>query len=219
MSDYPKKKIALILKDNNLRNVLQILTKEDGNYKVVAAYSNYNDIRSNMIKSKLDLIITDLQFDEDQNGIEIVKKIKKQFFHSKILILSDVVESDLILASIKAGASGFIVKKSGVCNEIIAKLNELCGGGAPLSSEISRIIVDSYHLYKSGLSARETQVLQLLAKGKTCTEIAEELFIAKETSKKHIKHIYTKLKVNSKAQAIAKGVEKRIIYHQKNFTV
>ena len=91
-------------------------------------------------------------------------------------------------------------------------IEEAYNGGAPMSTSIARMVVHSFQRnIKSPLSPRETEVLQLLAKGKSYTMIAGELFIDKETVRSHIKNIYIKLEVNSKAQAIEKATKERLI--------
>ena len=85
-------------------------------------------------------------------------------------------------------------------------------GGAPMTTNIARMVVQSFQKSTdSPLSTRETEVLQHLAKGKSYTMIADELFIDKETVRTHIKNIYQKLKVNSKADAIERATKERLI--------
>jgi DNA-binding NarL/FixJ family response regulator len=91
-------------------------------------------------------------------------------------------------------------------------IEEAYNGGGPMSTNIARMVVQSFQRNtKSPLSPRETEVLQLLATGKSYTMIAGELFIDKETVRSHIKNIYIKLEVNSKAQAIEKATKERLI--------
>ncbi|MEQ8927831.1 MAG: response regulator transcription factor, partial [Fulvivirga sp.] len=85
-------------------------------------------------------------------------------------------------------------------------------GGAPMSSKIAKMVVASFQKNpNSPLSPRETEVLELLAKGKSYSMIADELFVTKETAKSHIKNIYSKLQVNSKSEAIAKATKEKLI--------
>ncbi len=81
-----------------------------------------------------------------------------------------------------------------------------------MSSKIARMVIDNFHVnLHSPLTKRETEILSLIAEGKTYTQISEELFISKETSKTHIKNIYSKLQVNCKSEAIAKANLERLI--------
>ena len=81
-----------------------------------------------------------------------------------------------------------------------------------MSSKIAKMVVASFQKNpNSPLSPRETEVLELLAKGKSYSMIAQELFVTKETAKSHIKNIYSKLQVNSKSEAIAKATKEKLI--------
>ena len=96
--------------------------------------------------------------------------------------------------------------------ELLSALDEVIKGGAPMSSKIARLVIDNFHVNpNSPLTKRETEILSLIAEGKTYTQISEELFISKETSKTHIKNIYSKLQVKSKSEAIARANMDKLI--------
>jgi DNA-binding NarL/FixJ family response regulator len=211
-----RKKIVLILKDETLRATLEVILNGNISYQVVHEASRYHLPALEFLKP--DLILVDLQPDEHGTGVEVINTIRKKSPHSKILVLSEIQDPILIFSSLRAGACGYILNNNRIYYEIIPRLNDLFNGGAPLSYEVSRIIVDSFHIRKSGLSNRETEVLRLLAEGKTYSEISKKLLIAPETSKTYIKNIYLKLEVNCKAHAIAKAVEKKIVYQRTCFS-
>jgi DNA-binding CsgD family transcriptional regulator len=95
---------------------------------------------------------------------------------------------------------------------VLNYLDELIEGGSPLSPIAARFLVESYRRNPSSpLSFRETEIIRLVAKGNTYTQIASSLSISKETSKTHLKNIYKKLGVNSKSHAIKRVVEDRLI--------
>ena len=108
-------------------------------------------------------------------------------------------------------SSGYITKNSSH-NELLNALDQVSSGGAPLSGSIAKMVVKSFQKnLQSPLTSRETEVLELLSKGKSYSIIADELFITKETAKSHIKNIYAKLHVNSKSQAIDKALREKLI--------
>lgn len=120
-------------------------------------------------------------------------------------------DSELVFEALKSGASGYITKSSNYV-ELLTALEEISRGGAPMSSRIARMVIDNFHVNpNSPLTRRETEILQLISEGKTYTQISEELFISKETSKTHIKNIYSKLQVNSRAEALAKANQDKLI--------
>lgn len=119
-----------------------------------------------------------------------------------MLIITVLEDREKVFQSLCAGARGYIVKNSNI-GEVVRSLDEALAGGAPMSLHIASMVVRSFkRAVDSPLSERETQVLQGIAQGKTYTKIAAELFINKETVRSHIRNIYQKLTVNSKAEAL-----------------
>ncbi|MFP4092489.1 MAG: LuxR C-terminal-related transcriptional regulator [Cyclobacteriaceae bacterium] len=130
---------------------------------------------------------------------------------AKIIVITVHANSELVFQALCAGASGYITKNADHSKLLDAKA-EVRMGVAPMSSQIARMLVQSFQKNTdSPLSQRETEVLEHLAKGKSYTVIADELFVHKETIKSHIKNSYTKLQVNSKADAIEKALKDRLI--------
>lgn len=145
------------------------------------------------------------------SGIEGIKRIKK--INSEIDIIAVTVhENDqIVFDALCAGAAGYLTKNI-TPKKLIDSIIEAHNGGAPMSTNIARMVVKSFHKSStSPLSPRETEVLQLLSKGKSYTMIADELFIDKETVRSHIKNIYIKLEVHSKAKAIEKAEQQKLI--------
>jgi DNA-binding NarL/FixJ family response regulator len=145
------------------------------------------------------------------HGIDGIKVIKKILPEVNIIVISVHENSQLVFESLVAGATGYITKSSNY-NKVLEAINETMQGGAPMSTNIARLVVESFQRNQnSPLSPRETEVLELLAKGKSYSVIADELFIHKETVKSHIKNIYYKLQVNTKADAIEKAIKNKLI--------
>jgi DNA-binding NarL/FixJ family response regulator len=127
---------------------------------------------------------------------------------TQILILTGVEDDELVFMALEAGADGYLLKRTKPDDLRAAMLNVL-GGGAPMTSEIARLVVESFR--KSArlskptihLSAREEEVLILLSKGYSNKEIASQLSIGVETISSHLKHIYKKMHVRSRAEAVA----------------
>lgn len=213
---YYKKRIALVLADDNLRRTLSALIGGSENLCMVAESSNYKSVEGLLWKAKAEVAIIDLQFTDRFNGFTWIRHHRKVNPYCRIIVLSRQMEPEIVLKALRAGASGYLVNTRNIQLEVVRKLQNFFNGGAALCSHASRIVVESFRIKKSPLTDRETQVLELLTQGKTYTEISEELFIAKETSKTHIKNIYMKLKVNSKDQAIAMGLERNIISDPRN---
>jgi DNA-binding NarL/FixJ family response regulator len=120
-------------------------------------------------------------------------------------------DNEIVFEALKAGASGYITKKSNY-TQLISGLEEIVIGGAPMSGQIAKMVIENFHTNpNSPLTKREKEVLQMVASGKTFTQIAEELFIARETTKTHVRNIYSKLQVKCRAEAIARATKEHFI--------
>jgi DNA-binding NarL/FixJ family response regulator len=120
-------------------------------------------------------------------------------------------DTALVFDAIKAGASGYLSKSSNY-TELLAGLEEIVKGGAPMSTKIARMVVEDFRLNTTSiLTTREREILGHLAAGKTYSQIASDLIVSGETVKTHMKNIYKKLNVNRKSEAIQKGYEERLI--------
>jgi DNA-binding NarL/FixJ family response regulator len=145
------------------------------------------------------------------HGIQGISKIKKLSPEIDIIVITIHENSELVFEALCAGANGYITKNTNY-SRLLDAIKEVEAGGAPMSSNIARMVVESFRKNQnSPLSVRETEVLELLAKGKSYSIIADELFIHKETVKTHLKNIYYKLQVKSKAEAIEKALKYKLI--------
>jgi DNA-binding NarL/FixJ family response regulator len=151
------------------------------------------------------------------NGIDLVKKLKPQ--HPEILYMMCTVyeEDEKIFEALRAGASGYILKKSSPA-KLLDAIGELVDGGAPMSSQIALKVVNAFkdmpvqealpasieNSDTKVLSRREKMILEKLAQGKIYKEIGKELEISPETVRKHVYHIYEKLHVNNRVEAVNK---------------
>ena len=122
-------------------------------------------------------------------------------------------DDEKIFEAIKAGASGYLLKKSSP-EEIIDAIESLYNGGAPMTASIARKVIQSFqnnHLNAKNeyqLTTRENEILHSLIDGLSYKKLAEKYFISVSTIRTHIRHIYEKLHVNSKSQAVAKALKK-----------
>ena len=145
------------------------------------------------------------------SGVEGIKRIKRARPKIDILTVTVHDEDEIVFNSLCAGASGYLTKNI-TPQRLIEAIKEVKQGGAPMSTNIARLVIRSFQKSTvSPLTPRETEVLQHLAKGKSYTMIADKLYINKETVRTHIKNIYKKLNVNSKAAAIEKATKDRLI--------
>lgn len=156
------------------------------------------------------VVMMDLQL-PGMDGIEGTRLIKQKYPEVNVIVVTVHSESQKVFDALCAGASGYITKNTEP-DKLVAAIQDIQDGGAPMSSHIARMVVSSFQRnIDTPLTRRETEVLQQLAEGKTTPLIAEELFVSKETIRSHMKNIYTKLQANTKAEAIEKARKDRLI--------
>ncbi|MDZ4714084.1 MAG: response regulator transcription factor [Cytophagales bacterium] len=210
MTPHSKKRILIVEDDAEIRNSFVLIVNSSEKFAVVNAYGNCEDAIKHLNHDKPDYVLMDIEL-PGMNGIQGTRVIKDKSPASEIIMVTVYEDNELVFEALKAGATGYITKSSNHL-ELLSALEEISKGGAPMSSKIARLVIDNFHINpNSPLTKRETEILSLISEGKTYTQISEQLFISKETSKTHIKNIYAKLQVNSKSQALARAAQDKLI--------
>jgi len=153
------------------------------------------------------------------NGVEATKFISEKFPDIKILIQTVFSDNEKIFAALCAGASGYILKTDPP-HKYLEAITDVYNGGAPISAGVAKKILGFFAhknviLVSPGaedyqLSQRENEILQLMVKGESYPVIAEKIFLSYETVRTHVKHIYKKLHVASRNEAVTKAIQKGI---------
>ena len=210
LSSLGKKKVAIIEDNKELRDGFDFIIKNSNKYNVIGLYDSYEEAILKISKNLPDVILMDIEL-PGKNGVEATALIKEKFSQVEIIVISVHDDNNLVLEAFKAGASGYLIKDFNYA-ELIQAIDDVLSGGSPMSGSVARLVVDQFHVnVNSPLSHREVQVLQMISRGMTYSQIAEELSISKETSKVHVRNIYKKLQVNSKSEAIALAQRERFI--------
>jgi len=170
-------------------------------------YTNAEDFLNEVEAINPDIVIMDIGLPK-LSGIECMKQLKPLFPKIQFLMWTTFEDDEKIFDALKAGASGYILKTS-TPQQLIQAISDLHKGGSPMSSSIARKVIASFHapeIKQSGynLTSRESEILELLSKGYRYKEIANKLFISLETVRSHIHHIYEKLQVSSRIDALNK---------------
>jgi DNA-binding NarL/FixJ family response regulator len=203
-------KIMIIEDDETIRNGYEFLINATEGYNVINTYCSFDEVLKKMPTEKPDVILLDIEL-PGTNGIEAIPKLKKMFTACYILILTVYESEKLIFDALANGASGYLTKNTPSA-KIIESIREVKEGGGPMSINIAKMVIRSFQKnLESPLSKRETQILELISSGNSRSQIAKELFIDLETVRSHIKNIYIKLDVNSRADAIKTARENKLI--------
>ena len=196
-----KKRITIVEDNNKIREGFAAVIASTPDYVVAGQYYNCEEALNNLNIDAPDLVLMDIDL-PGINGIDGTLQIKKRNPACIVIIITVLEDSDKVFRSLCAGAGGYIVKNSDM-DDIVKNINEAFSGGAPMSLNIAKMVVQSFNrLQDSPLSDRERDVLRGIAAGKSYSRIALDLFISKETVRSHIKNIYQKLAVNNKAEAL-----------------
>lgn len=203
-------RIVIVEDNDELRNAYNILLKNVHGFQIISLYSDCETALKNFEKDQADLMLVDLNL-PGMGGIAGITKFKKLNPDLKILVVTVHDDSPHVFDALCAGALGYITKDSSH-QELVMAIEQIAQGGAPMSAKIATMIVRSFHLNpQSPLTERETDVLKQLSQGKTYDYIARALQVSKDTVKTHIRHIYEKLQVDNKSEAVIKARKDNLV--------
>jgi DNA-binding NarL/FixJ family response regulator len=201
-----RRRISIVEDDRDLREAMSLMIQFTENYQLIGAFQNAEEAIDKLKDLQVDVVLMDINLPGD-SGIDCVKKLKVLFPKMLFLMCTSYEDDDKIFQSLKAGASGYILKTDGPV-KIINALDELFEGGSPMTSSIARKVVASFSKVNVNdanveiLTLREKEILDSLARGRINKEVANELEISIGTVRKHIQHIYEKLHVNTRVEAV-----------------
>jgi len=202
--------VVIIEDDETIRNGFLYLINASENYKVVNAYASVEEAFPKLQADQPQVILLDIEL-PGIKGIEAIPKIKQLLPKTHILMLTVYDNAENVFNALTKGASGYLTKNDSA-EKIMAAIGDVVGGGAPMSMNIAKIVIRSFHKNQnSPLTKRETEILEQIANGKSRSKIAKQMFIDLETVKSHIKHIYLKLNVHSRDEAIKEARDNKYI--------
>ena len=199
------------------RRFTQIIENEPS-MRLVGVASNKRDAQSLIDREEFDVLLIDLGL-PDGNGTDLIRTVSQRRPDTDIMVVTVFGDEQHVVSAIEAGATGYILKDS-TAADVISCIKLLRAGGSPVSPVVARSVLRAIRNRMGGtstrsptapennpLSARETEILQLLAKGMSFNEIGEILGISPHTVTAHIKKIYRKLAVHSRGEAVYEATQ------------
>jgi DNA-binding NarL/FixJ family response regulator len=200
--------VSIVEDDAQVRASLARLIDGSSACHCVSRHGSAENALQEIPRVKPDVVLMDINL-PGINGVECVRRLKPQLPAAQIIMLTVYQNTEHIFDALAAGATGYLLKQTPP-DELLAAIREVHAGGSPMSSHIARKIVQSFQQEAApspetqSLSPREVQVLELLAKGFLYKEIAVTTKTTYATVHTHIRHIYEKLHVRSRTEAVAK---------------
>jgi DNA-binding NarL/FixJ family response regulator len=201
-------KVSIVEDDPKAREIFVDWINRAEGLRCVSNHGSGEDAVASMPAHKPEIVLMDINL-PGMNGPECVRQLKPLLPETQFMMLTVYEDSDHIFQALQSGATGYLLKQTPRA-ALISALREVKIGGSPMTANIARKVVKAFHQISAPapstaeLSAREGEVLQLLAQGYLYKEIADTLSISLPTVNTYIRRIYEKLHVRSRAQAIAK---------------
>ena len=208
--------VCIVDDNKDIRAALEEIIQMSENGLLLASFAGAEEAVENIPLLKPNVVLMDIDLNDVYNGIECVRRLKPENPEILFMMCTVYEDDEKIYQALTAGASGYILKKTPPA-KLLDAIQELYEGGAPMSSQIARKVVAAFQLKNADLipenpsaksmrllSNREKEILELLSKGMVYKEIAASLFISAETVRKHVYHIYEKLHVNNRVEAVNK---------------
>ena len=203
-----KKRVLIVEDDQGLRDQLLKILSSAPDISCVGAYPSAENALPKIKAEIPDVVLMDIKL-PGMSGIQCVSEIKKFDPEIQVIMVTVYEDSERIFRALKAGASGYLIKKSAQ-DQLVEAIRDVHKGGSPMSSPIARKVVRHFHMIgvsskeTENLSPRETEVLDLLAQGFIYKEIGDKLNIESETVRGYVKNICHKMQVRSRIEAVLK---------------
>ncbi len=204
--------ISIVEDQRDMRESLAEWLGNAPGLRCVGAHANAEEALRDIPAENPDVVMMDINL-TGMNGIQCVARLKERLPGTQVLMLTTYDDGDLIFDSLRAGANGYLLKNMRR-EELVEAVQQVHAGGAPMSLQIARKVINYFHRSPKSasgvehLTSREHEILRLLAKGYMYKEIADHLGISMSTVRTHISAVYEKLHVHSRTEAAMKLVER-----------
>lgn len=213
-TELPMTKVAIVEDNATLRDYLSELIGHTSGHRCVCACASAEEACKRIPEQKPDVVLMDIHL-PGESGIACTARLREKMPNLQVIMLTVYKDIQMIFQALKVGACGYVLKRSDE-EEILGAIAEVRAGGAPMTSEVARMVVRSFLETPAEpmdetaqLSAREVEILALLAEGFSNKEIGTRLHISFTTVRTHLMHIYEKLHVRCRTEAAAKYFRSR----------
>lgn len=201
------------------RNAVQKALSLMPDCEIVSVCENGEEALKSCLADPPDVLLTDINMPK-MNGVELIRKLLKQEKGVAVVVLTVNTEDDVIFDAFRAGALGYLLKTS-TPHDVIEAIRLAEKGEAKITPSVAAKVIDDFRRVKEDvetddselfvLSDRESEILDLIAKGMRNREIANQLCIAEKTVKNHVSHILKALQVNSRTEAAMKAIKSKLV--------
>lgn len=204
--------VAIVEDNNDIRQALEQIIESSGDFTLAGSCTTGEEAIIQLPILNPKVVLMDIGLGDGINGIEVVRELKASNPEILFMMCTIYEEDEKIFEALRAGASGYILKKTQPA-KLLEGITELIQGGAPMSSQIASKVVAAFQKNSIGpltgasldvLSKRENEILEMLSTGLLYKEISDKLTISSETVRKHVYHIYEKLHVSNRVEAVNK---------------
>ncbi len=207
-STIPRIRVSIVEDDDRIRaSFIELIERADG-LRCVSAYPSAEEALERLPADQPDVVLMDINL-PGMNGIDCVADLKRALPRTQVMMLTVYEDAEKVFAALKAGATGYLLKRSTPA-ELVEAIHDVHAGGSPMSSLIARKVVATFHQDRSPsvpvaqLTPREREIIESLAKGFLYKEIGEQLGISITTVRTHLRSIYEKLQVQNRTEAVVK---------------
>jgi DNA-binding NarL/FixJ family response regulator len=203
-------KVSIVEDDSRIRESLLGILEGVPGFQCLNTYPSGEEALEAIPLQRPDIVLMDIKLPK-MSGIECVARLKEKLPDMPIVMLTVFEDSDKVFKALEAGACGYLVKRMPP-QDLLEALRQVQTGGAPMTGRVARMVVQSFQRMGASkketenLTPRELEILELLAKGDLCKEIADKLGLSLRTVHTHLKNIYEKLHVRSRTQAVLKYI-------------
>lgn len=201
-------KVAIVEDIDDIRKGLAMIVNTNDSLECKHTFADADKAFAVLSVQPVDVVLVDINLPGGINGIELVQKLKPVHPHMQFMMCTVYEDSELVFKALKVGATGYILKKTPPA-KLLEAIQEIYEGGSPMSAQIARKVISSFQkpvINEAAqlLTKREQELLELLAQGYRYKEIADQLSLSIDTIRTHIRNIYRKLEVQSRAEALNK---------------